>query len=469
MSNPAVFLLSSTQIHGEIIRFEDNLGESIHIHAGLLRISLTINEFTEFVDCLLDAARQLFKENNLDFDTIDVNALDWDWLENFSKIRSVSVQNVPVGELYTVKTILNYFGKPGILAVVPINKGRIVQALQGKTKELVEYPQINRYGQTNLERLKNMELFISNNEYPFDGKFIITNQNNRIYDGDHRAGCIYHIYGSHKVIPVLKIDFANEVSLKKLLFKQHLQILIYIAKLLKCMPGAMLRRTKNYIAKSVRRPPDGSQKLPPEFYAGKDTNSYIIHFMKNHNIDFFHIGNNIKKDGTVIADTGFIIEPKGFSIIKEYWHPYMTDKPPYDGIDFLYSVSAPIYLRFGTSHVLIYECLCCKSVFANAMIPLDKYVMKQAWKNRVWNPDMDCYEIDPKTKIIYTIVQCMCEKRQFDKDDIYLLHKNKSILNEQGFREMTTKEFFSYSSFLITCLLNDEYDKCLNKSFPIYR
>lgn len=463
MSNPAVFLLSSTQIHGQIVRFEDNLGESIHIHAGLLRINLTINEFTGFVDCILDAARQLFKECNLDFDIINLNALDWDWLENFSNIRSVRVQNIQVGKLYTAKTIMHYFGKPGIQIIVPIKKGRIVRALQGNTKELAEYPQINSYGQTNLERLKDVERYISQNGYPFDGKLIITTQNGRIYDGDHRAGCIYHIYGSRKVIPVLKIDFSNEASLEELLFKQRLQILKYSIKLCIYIPKAVLRRAKNYIVRPIRHFSGHTKKLPQEPFPAKNVNEFVARFLEKHHIDFFCINRNIKKDCNKIADSGFVIEAGGFPIIQQHWRQYIADNSPYDDVTFLYSVSKPIYLQFGTFHVLIYECLCCKSVFADVMIPLDKCIMKEAWKNRIWNPDMDCYEIDPKTNIIYTIVQCMCEKRKFEREDIDLLRQSKSMINDKSFRTLAMKEFFSYSDFLITCLIHDEYDKCLNE------
>ena len=47
MSNPAVFKLAETVIGDQKIVIEDNIGESIHLHIGLVRIDMTVKEFVE--------------------------------------------------------------------------------------------------------------------------------------------------------------------------------------------------------------------------------------------------------------------------------------------------------------------------------------------------------------------------------------------------------------------------------------
>ena len=45
MSNPAVFELAVADIAGQRVCLEDNIGESIHLHIGLVRLDMTVKEF----------------------------------------------------------------------------------------------------------------------------------------------------------------------------------------------------------------------------------------------------------------------------------------------------------------------------------------------------------------------------------------------------------------------------------------
>ena len=44
MSNPTVFELGRVEVSGEQICIEDNVGEGIHLHIGLLRVDMTVSE-----------------------------------------------------------------------------------------------------------------------------------------------------------------------------------------------------------------------------------------------------------------------------------------------------------------------------------------------------------------------------------------------------------------------------------------
>ena len=58
MSNPAVFRLNKSNIRGNIISIEDNIGESIHIHMGLVRFDLTIKELEDVTKTLLSVLNE---------------------------------------------------------------------------------------------------------------------------------------------------------------------------------------------------------------------------------------------------------------------------------------------------------------------------------------------------------------------------------------------------------------------------
>lgn len=58
MSNPAVFRLNKSNIRGNVISIEDNIGESIHIHMGLVRFDLTTDELHNITKTLLSVLNE---------------------------------------------------------------------------------------------------------------------------------------------------------------------------------------------------------------------------------------------------------------------------------------------------------------------------------------------------------------------------------------------------------------------------
>lgn len=59
MGNPAVFELSKCIIDNQIVCIEDNIGESIHLHIGSIRIDLTVSEFEKMADILKNVLESL--------------------------------------------------------------------------------------------------------------------------------------------------------------------------------------------------------------------------------------------------------------------------------------------------------------------------------------------------------------------------------------------------------------------------
>lgn len=58
MSNPTVFDLNKVIIDDNILFIEDNIGESIHFHFGLVRFDLTVKEFEDITEKLLNVLDQ---------------------------------------------------------------------------------------------------------------------------------------------------------------------------------------------------------------------------------------------------------------------------------------------------------------------------------------------------------------------------------------------------------------------------
>ena len=72
MSNPAVIELIKTNLRNNDLSIEDNLGESIHLHLGYLRMDFTIKEYKDF--CLL--IRKTLDTMNINLDLHNILPFD---------------------------------------------------------------------------------------------------------------------------------------------------------------------------------------------------------------------------------------------------------------------------------------------------------------------------------------------------------------------------------------------------------
>lgn len=196
MSNPGVVLLSETKIGNSGFRIEDNIGESIHIHCGNIRMDFTINEFIKFADTLIDIAERMIGVREFRFcnyDAIFLSQVD-NYLLNLERIEFVERN---VAELTTDVEV------DGKLALVNIKDSRVSLAIDGKTDILEKRKQTNYFGENNLERMKGIYKSIRDKGYNPEcrGSYIVVCDNgNYIIDGCHRASSVYKIKGN---VPVL--------------------------------------------------------------------------------------------------------------------------------------------------------------------------------------------------------------------------------------------------------------------------
>lgn len=66
MSNPSVFELNRSNIRDNIFSIEDNIGESVHFHIGLVRFDLTIKEFNDITSKFIDVLNEQVGIKNFD-------------------------------------------------------------------------------------------------------------------------------------------------------------------------------------------------------------------------------------------------------------------------------------------------------------------------------------------------------------------------------------------------------------------
>ena len=204
MSNPAVINLASAYIGNNEVRIEDNWAESIHLHFGMLRVDLTVEEFLNIAKKMENAANQIINADNFSISNFDPLFLNY--YSNFLvDLESVTYDKVKLGDLI----ILKYNKLPFYRH---LKHSRNYKALKGNTRELDAYnAQVNPFGQTNIERLNNMLESIKQNGYPYNNEYIILrNDQYVLLDGQHRASCLLYLYGEEYEIPVLRFNFKDK-------------------------------------------------------------------------------------------------------------------------------------------------------------------------------------------------------------------------------------------------------------------
>ncbi len=206
MSNPGVIELISGDMSIGSIRIEDNIGESIHIHIGELRIDMTISE-------LMSLAKEMKKALNaiIDVKGFDSNMFDALFLFQISDflvdLERVEKKEVQIRELYT-----GVFKPFGGVEYRKICESRVTKALNGDECEDNKAIQINAIGMTNNDRTKAIYKSVKENGYPYNNKYaVIFGDSQFIRDGQHRLSAVCVINGEDKKVPVLCLHFKNNM------------------------------------------------------------------------------------------------------------------------------------------------------------------------------------------------------------------------------------------------------------------
>ena len=198
MSNPGVFCLSNSSINGTNIKWEDNLGEAIHLHLGITRLTLSTKEFLDFSQAVLEALNQVISlpENYTmsDFDPYFI----YEFAPCWAKITDITKEDVVVSDLkalYEPKTILE------------LNQSPFFCYFNGHREWALSFCMNRPINVSKEEHIEGIRKIVDDKGYPFRNQFIIIDEHNRILDGEIRAAYLMYKYGSKYSIPVLRFHF----------------------------------------------------------------------------------------------------------------------------------------------------------------------------------------------------------------------------------------------------------------------
>jgi hypothetical protein len=253
MSNPGVMYLTETKLtNNKVLRIEDNIGESIHIHYDEFRLDFTIKEFFQFSEELNTSLNGLLDIKGFSvefFDPIFLHGIAGK-LVDLEKIEFTSIQ---MGNLKIQKEGL--FRLPIIRG---IKESRVFKAINGETDIFYNYKQENYKNQSNKDRLDSVFKSIETNGYPYNNQYIILfNDQDMIRDGQHRASCLYFLKGNINV-PVIRFHFNNKKHNTsrypwiQTLFKWNLTRLVNVLRNINHFLKRNIKRTRNFINRKLR-------------------------------------------------------------------------------------------------------------------------------------------------------------------------------------------------------------------------
>ena len=216
MINPAVISLASLQKFKNLdfpFRFEieDNIGEAIHIHYKEIRLDLTVKEFENLsLECgkILEKLIDCPDFKTSDFDPMLLTTISKDLLR---------IKGIEKREVFLEDILVDTFDEDGNKIFAPIYESRVFKAIQGADVENEKHFQTNYLSPLSSGELSNNERILFNlgqikkYGYPQGNELIGIDHLNRIWDGQHRAACLYYLYGNIKV-PVRTIYFRDEGS-----------------------------------------------------------------------------------------------------------------------------------------------------------------------------------------------------------------------------------------------------------------
>lgn len=201
MSNPAVFELAQSVIDNQKICIEDNIGESIHLHIGLVRIDMTVNEFRTFsntlkkvLNCVTPQFFNVFKYDAYFLERIAK------WIPNLLSIEKSSLRLAELKICYEIDDEVNFLN-------CSINESPVFKYYNGENVDLERFVSEGDIFQSNRDRADKIFHQIKTNSakvFP-----ICVDAHNRILDGYLTSAALIKLYGGNKEIEVERFLFNN--------------------------------------------------------------------------------------------------------------------------------------------------------------------------------------------------------------------------------------------------------------------
>lgn len=201
MSNPAVLKLASGKVGTSKVWLDDNFGESIHLHIDDMRVDMNVSEFSVLYDDLCDILNDLSGIENIDFKTIDPVFLSVMLWQKLPDLVAAHMDTVRLSDM-----LAPYHNK-----VFKLEDSVGVRALKDNVVS-EEYRKSGHILQSENERMLEILESVKTNGYPYMNHYIVMyGDDNIIRDGQHRASCLFFLYGDIEV-PVLRLYFKDYKS-----------------------------------------------------------------------------------------------------------------------------------------------------------------------------------------------------------------------------------------------------------------
>ncbi|MCD7956945.1 MAG: hypothetical protein LUG93_14600 [Lachnospiraceae bacterium] len=202
MSNPAVVTLASIETELGNFRVEDNLGEAIHLHLNDFRYDLSIKEFMT----LAMNVNNVMLDYTSEIPGFDINKFSKEFLLQISDFLPDLVE-VKEDNIFLESLLIDTYNVFGCPVIKSLPHSRVLKALNGDLSENNRRREQNYFNQSNQQRVCEMLESIKENGYPQNGeRIVLFNKQNIIADGQHRASCLYYLYGNINV-PVYRMIF----------------------------------------------------------------------------------------------------------------------------------------------------------------------------------------------------------------------------------------------------------------------
>lgn len=196
MSNPAVTTLWSGRIGRSKISFDDNIGESIHLHVDDMRLDMTVDEFHLLYEDMCETINKMIDIDGFNVRKFDPAFLVKDLWPLLPSLQSVKSDKVMLSSLYA----------PFDVKFLKLKDSIGLQQLNNR-ESLKKKPLAPHIGQSEEERMSQVLESVEKHGYPYNDEYIVLYGDEMIiHDGQHRASCLYYLYGDIE-IPVLRLYF----------------------------------------------------------------------------------------------------------------------------------------------------------------------------------------------------------------------------------------------------------------------
>lgn len=144
----------------------------------------------------------------------------------------------------------------------------------------------------------------------------------------------------------------------------------------------------------------------------------------------------------------------------EILHPWGRWK----GYSTLYGVDYPhIYVLKSGIMLDVSNDLCVKSLDMPSWIPLDASINASIWTDKVWNEELQCWQMDEKNLFCYLIARGVFDKRGFSEAYQEEISRRKELLHEPVVIQKLNGIFFAFTSELKRLIEAGDYDHIIQR------